>query len=135
MLLSSIADISAAPYKKPPLGAVSILRSLASGRFATLRRLDGAHGDLTGTTVLLGIERDLLALDQPAHSGAFERGGVNEDVLAAIIRLNEAKAFLVVIELHGARIHGDILSLIEVHLNQRRAVACLKLGLSMFGGV
>jgi hypothetical protein len=123
-----------AGQKNRPEGAVSNLRSLASGRFATLRRLDGAHGDLAGPAVFLGIERDLLALDQPAHSSALERGSVNEDVLAAVIRLNEAKAFLVVIELHGARIHGDILSLIEVHLNPRRAIACLELGSSMFGG-
>jgi len=47
---------------------------------------------------LLNIERDLLALDQPAHSGAFKRRGVNENILAAIVRLNEAEAFLIVVE-------------------------------------
>jgi hypothetical protein len=120
--------------KKPPQGAVLILCSLGSRRFATLRRLDGAHGDLAAAAVFLSIEHDLLALHQPAHAGALERGGVNEDVLAAVIRLNEAEAFLVVIELHGARSHGDILSLIELHLNPRRAIARLKLGSSMFGG-
>ena len=62
-----------------------------------LCRLDIAYSDLAGAAVLLSIKRDLLAFHQSAHSGAFERGGVNEDVLAAVIRLNEAKAFLVVI--------------------------------------
>jgi hypothetical protein len=83
--------------------AVSFRHSLA------LCRLDGAHGDLAGATVFLGIERDLLTLNQPTHSGAFERGGVNENILAAVIRLNEAEAFLVVVELHGARSHQSIL--------------------------
>ena len=70
-----------------------------------LCRLDAAHRDFAGAAVLLGIEGHLLALHQPAHSGAFERGSVDENVLTAIIRLNEAEAFLVVVELNGARSH------------------------------
>jgi hypothetical protein len=35
-----------------------------------------------------------LAFDWATHPGALERGGVDEHVLAAIIRLNEAEAFL-----------------------------------------
>jgi hypothetical protein len=31
---------------------------------------------------------------------------VDENILAAVVRLNEAEAFLVVVEFHGARIHG-----------------------------
>jgi len=92
-----------------------------------LSRFDIAHSDLAGATVLLGIERNLLALHQPAHSGAFERGGMNENVLAAVIRLNEAEALLVVVELHGARSHRSILSLIWVHLSPSHATACLEL--------
>ena len=80
-----------------------------------LRRLDVAHGDLATAAVFLGVEGNLLALDQSTHAGALERGGMDEDVLASVIRLNEAEAFLIVIKFHGARIHGDILSLIEVH--------------------
>jgi hypothetical protein len=49
---------------------------------------------------------------------------MDEHVLAAIIRLNEAEAFLVVVELNGARIHKDVLSL--MHVNPRRATACLE---------
>jgi hypothetical protein len=33
---------------------------------------------------------------------------VNEHVLAAIVRLDEAEALLVVVELNGARNHGGI---------------------------
>jgi hypothetical protein len=42
-----------------------------------------------------GIERNVLALHKPAHSGAFERRGMNENVLAAVIRLNEAEALFI----------------------------------------
>jgi hypothetical protein len=38
---------------------------------------------------------------------------MNENVLAAIIGLNEAEAFLVVVELNGAGRHQDILLLIS----------------------
>jgi hypothetical protein len=34
---------------------------------------------------------------------------VDEHVLAAIVRLDEAEALLVVVEFHGARNHGKIL--------------------------
>jgi len=88
-----------------------------------LCRLDIADGGLAGAAILLGIEGDLLALDQPTHPGALERGGMDENVLATIVRLNEAEAFLIIVELHGARIHRNILSLIEVHLIPRRACA------------
>jgi hypothetical protein len=93
--------------KKPPLWGGFDSSLVAS------RRLDRADGNLAAAAVLLRIERDLLALHQPAHSGALQRGRVNEDVLAAVVRLNEAEAFLVVVELYGAGNHMDILSLIQ----------------------
>jgi len=89
-------------------------------------RLDVANGDLARAAIFLGIEGDLLALDQATHSGALKRGGVDENVLAAIVRLNKAKTFLIVVEFHGARIHRNILSLIEVHLIPSRACARLE---------
>ncbi len=73
-----------------------------------LRRLDIGDGGFAGALVFRGVEGDLLALHQPTHSGALKRGGVDENVLAAIVRLNEAEAFLVVVEFHGARIHRSI---------------------------
>jgi hypothetical protein len=50
---------------------------------------------------------------------------VDEHVLAAIIRLNDTEAFLVIVELHGALVHNVILSLLWVHLNPRRMMARL----------
>ena len=91
-------------------------------------------GDLAGAAIFLGVERDLLALHEAAHSSAFKRGGMNENVLAAIVRLNEPEAFLVVVKLHGTRCHCNILSLIWVHLIPSHATACLELRFSMFGG-
>lgn len=92
--------------KTAPLGGGFDLLLVAS------RRLDGADGNLAAAAILLRIEGDLLALDQSTHSGALERGRVNEDVLAAVVRLNEAEAFLIVVELYGAGNHKGILSLI-----------------------
>src|SRR6185369_15355101 len=73
------------------------------------RGLDVVDGDLAGAAVLGGVEGDLLALAQPAQPGALERGGVHEHVLAAVVRLNEAEAFLVVVEFHSARVHRVVL--------------------------
>jgi hypothetical protein len=70
-----------------------------------LRRLDVCHGDLAGAPVFLGIERHLLALDKPTHSGTLKCGGVDKNILAAIIWLDETKALLVVVEFHGAVSH------------------------------
>ena len=82
-----------------PAGAVSIRHFSASDG------LNVTDGDLASTAVFLGIEGDFLAFDEATHSGALERGGMDKHVLAAIIGLNEAEAFLVVVELHGALIH------------------------------
>src|SRR5262249_39996032 len=68
---------------------------------------DGADRDLAGAAVFLGVEGDLLTLGQARHAGALERGGVDEHVLAAAIRLDETEAFLAVVELHGAVHHCD----------------------------
>src|SRR5918998_2882660 len=71
-----------------------------------LRGLDRADRDLAAARIVLRVELHLLALAQAADAGALERSGVDEHVLLAIVRLNEAEAFLVVIELYGARNHG-----------------------------
>jgi hypothetical protein len=51
------------------------------------------------------IKRDLLSLVEAAHPGAFDRADVHEDILAAVIRLDESKAFLAVKKLHGSVCH------------------------------
>jgi hypothetical protein len=56
------------------------------------------------------VESDLLSLAEDTHASAFYRADVDEDILAAIIWLNEAEAFLVVEPLHGSFCHVAVLS-------------------------
>src|SRR5687767_1416752 len=87
--------------QKPPL--TGRLRIKPSGS----RQLDSRDGDLAAAAVLGGVERHLLAIGQTADAGALQRGGMDEDVLAAVVGLDETEALLGVVELHGARIHGN----------------------------
>lgn len=61
---------------------------------------------LAGPAVSNDVERDLLSLIEFAHAGAFNRADMNEDILASLVWLNEAEAFLAVKPLHSSRIHG-----------------------------
>src|SRR6266508_6190459 len=73
-------------------------------------RLDGAQifsGRFAGSTVCDNLEGNLLSLIEGAHAGTFDRADMNEDILAAVLRLNEAKAFLAVKPLYSSRIHGS----------------------------
>src|SRR5262245_4431798 len=56
-----------------------------------LQGLDIGDGDLAGAAIGFGIERDFLALGEAAQAGALQGGGVDEHVLAAIVRLDEAE--------------------------------------------
>ncbi len=74
------------------------------------RRLDGLQivsRRLAGPAIGDDFVADLLAFVEIAHSGALDRTDVHEHVLAAVIRLNEAKTFLAVKPLHGSRGHGS----------------------------
>jgi hypothetical protein len=104
---------------------------LARGLFGCAlasRRLDCSDRKLAGAAILLNIKTDLLALDQPAHSGAFERGGMNENIVAAVIRLNEAETFLVIVKLNGTSIHRIVLSLICMPQRPSHTIVCAELG-------
>src|ERR1700730_14852990 len=81
-------------------------RREASSRSCHLNVRDGS---LAGAAVLLGIEGNLLTLAETAQAGALQRGGMDENVLAAIVRLDESEAFLIVVELYGAVGHRRIL--------------------------
>lgn len=72
-------------------------------------RLNVVGGDPTGAAVFGRIEGDFLALAQTADAGALERRSMDEHVLVVVVRPDEAKALLVVVELNGARNHGVIL--------------------------
>ena len=51
------------------------------------------------------LEKDLLTLIEAMHSGLFDRADVHEDILAAIIWLDESEALLVVEPFHGSFHH------------------------------
>src|SRR5262249_47682642 len=66
------------------------------------------------------VERHLLALIEGAQAGALDCADMNEDVLVAVVRLDEAEALLVVEPLHGAHSHLFFLSL-TMHARGRRS--------------
>ena len=72
-----------------------------------LRGLDVANGDLAAAAISFGVEGDLLALDEAAHSSTLQGGRVNEHVLAAVIRGDEAEALGLVVKLNSADSHGE----------------------------
>lgn len=51
------------------------------------------------------VEADLLAFNETAHAGAIKRADVNENVLAAIFRSDEAKTLLAIVEFYGTCSH------------------------------
>ena len=73
--------------------------------FSVSRGLELADGDLAGARIGLRVEDDLLAFRKSADAGALKRRGVDEHVLAAVIRLDETKTLLTVVKLHCARSH------------------------------
>src|SRR3546814_3907843 len=111
---------------------LNLAKRPSRGREALLD-LDGADRQLAAARIGLGVELHLLALAQAVDAGALQGGGVDEDVLIAVFRLDEAVATLVVVELYGARDHGDFLSRSEEHTSELQslmrisyAVFCLK---------
>jgi hypothetical protein len=71
--------------------------------------LDGSQifsAELASPAIRENIVADLLAFCEAAHTGALHCGSVNENVLSAIIGLNEAKAFGSVEPLYSSRRHG-----------------------------
>ena len=61
---------------------------------------------LSGPSIGHNLERDLLSLIETVHPGAFDRADMHEDVLAAVVRLNEAESFLIVEPFHGSGSHS-----------------------------
>jgi hypothetical protein len=64
------------------------------------------HRDLACATIFASVEGNLLILVEAMQTGALESRGMNEHVLAATVRLNEAETLLTVVELNGTGIHG-----------------------------
>jgi hypothetical protein len=67
------------------------------------------------------FKADLLAFHQRTHSSAFHCGDVDEHIFRAIVRLNEAVAFLGIKKLHSSDRHQEFLS--RFLLNARTFIA------------
>ncbi len=85
-----------------------------SGRGGSLeRRSRGAQiirGGFARSSIGHDLKRDLLSLVETVQSGAFDRADMHENILAAIIRLDETEAFLAVEPLYGSLRHEKLLS-------------------------
>ena len=70
------------------------------------RRLQ-IHSARFAALVLLQVVRQALVLNEAAHAGTLDSGDVNEGVIAAPVRLNEAVALALVEKFNGAYRHVD----------------------------
>src|ERR1700691_1276656 len=68
---------------------------------------------LARSLVLRELVGQLLAFVQARHPGALHRADVNEHILAAVVRLDEAITLLRVKPLHGPSAHAPVLSIDE----------------------
>jgi hypothetical protein len=66
---------------------------------------------LAGPSVCDDFEFELLPFVEGAQARSLDCADVNEHILAAVVRLNEAKALLAVEPLYSARTHENFLSL------------------------
>lgn len=103
------ADLAGLNVPGFPVGA-----HVAAGLSARCRlRLSGGfrglqiHGARLAALVLLQVVRQALVLDEAAHAGTLDGGDVNEGVVAAPVRLDEAVALALVEKFYGADRHVD----------------------------
>src|SRR5262249_24681583 len=73
---------------------------------ASLLRRNAADGELAGARVSLHVEAHLLTFVQACEAGALQRGGVNEHVLAAVVRRDESVTLAAVVKLHCTSRHN-----------------------------
>src|SRR5262249_61114803 len=69
-----------------------------------------ARRRFAGPAIKCHLEGDLLSLVEAVHSGAFDSADVHEHILAAVIGLNEAEAFLAIKPFYCTLRHNDFLS-------------------------
>ncbi len=84
--------------------SISVVRNYGPSRC----RSDGAQifgRGLARLSISDNVVRDLLSLVEAMHAGAFDRADMHEHILAAVIRLDEAKAFLAIEPFHGSLRH------------------------------
>src|SRR5258706_3457543 len=100
----------ARPRGHEPPASTSVVRNYGSSRCRSDRLLIVRRRLARILSIGNNVESDLLSLVEGTHASAFDRADVHEDLLAAIIRLYEAKASLVIEELHGSLRHMTVLS-------------------------
>jgi hypothetical protein len=84
--------------------SISMVRNYGPSRC----RSDGAQifgRGLARFSISDNVVRDLLSLVEAMHTGAFDRADMHEHILAAVIRLDEAEAFLAIEPFHGSLCH------------------------------
>src|SRR3954452_4809452 len=84
--------------------------------------LDGAQilgGRFAAGEVRRYVVGNLMWLIEGANSGAFDRADVHEDILVAILRLNETEALLAVEPLHRSLGHGTFPSVCDPRVGLR----------------
>src|SRR4051812_32484044 len=88
------------------------------GRFLGGLEVHGAH---LAAIVLLEVVADALVLAQRAHSGLLDGGHVDERVVSAAVRRDEAVALMLVKEFHCSSGHFDFPSVAEPQFGPLRA--------------
>src|SRR6185436_11061185 len=75
-----------------------------------LRNLQRADGDLAGAAIAFLFETDVLPFGETANASALQSRRMDEYVVAAVVRCDEAEAFLAIVEFNGTASHGDAFS-------------------------
>jgi hypothetical protein len=89
-------------------GSIIARTSAANGVNAIrLRSLQINRSRFAWTAIGLGLESHLLAFVETAQAGTLNGADMHENVWAAVIRLNETEAFLIVEKLYCADSHDD----------------------------
>ncbi len=114
-LLTRVAHVADIKRKRPLATQQMASRMLSKGREP--RPISGnfefADGRFAGTGVDVGFVGNLLAFGQAGQAAAFQSGCMNENVLAAVLGLDEAVAFGFVIEFYGTGSHGIVLAFVS----------------------
>ena len=107
---------------KPPQKGAASTSCLCFVAGLRLGRLQVPSRFLARSAVRLDIVGYLLALGQAMQPRALERAGMDEDVLAAAVRLNKAITFGCVVPFDGACCHNVLLPLLSMRRMWFRSV-------------
>jgi hypothetical protein len=99
----------------------------------TSNGLQVTGGLLSAALVGLHLVRDLLTFNEAGHARALDGGDVDEGILPAVVRLDEAEALLFVEPLNGADAHVSFRMLIGNKIAQANAQHALGHSSSKYG--